>query len=368
MKTHKIKKVVNKIHLWIGLILSIFIFILTYSGLVLIFEKEIKSQNLNITTSLSSPTPSLDALINKVDEWQLGKILSIATHTNNSPIELRVAKDEEDKKGQLVLIDPIKLEVLEQNETLNNFFNFHFKLHRWLLFPTEIGRPIVGIITIGFILLILSGLYLWLPKNKTHFIKSLYIKFNSPFKKLNHDLHNVLGFYSAIFLFILAITGLCWSFEWHRASLSKIIGGQIFEARGQKPKKIIESEEERRGLDELAIIAKINMPQTGTLRITLPTSSDEALVFTKTNEASFSVRGVDRLELNPHTGEIIHFERFQDYSFGKKLASLNKAIHMGDFFGLTSKIFYFFISLIGMGLPITGFFIWYGKLARKANT
>lgn len=365
MKTHQLRKLVNKIHLWIGLTLSLFIFILTYSGLVLIFEKEIKSLSLNSSSSINHPAPSLDGLVNKVDEWQLGKILSIATHTSNTPIELRVAKNEEDKKGQLILIDPVRLEVIKESTALNNFFSFHFKLHRWLLFPTEIGRPIVGVITIGFIFLILSGLYLWIPKNKNHFKKSLYVKLNSPFKKLNYDLHNTLGFYASIFLFILAITGLCWSFEWHRATLSSLVGGQIFEARGQKPKKINESEEERKSLDELAIIAHINMPQAGTLRITLPSSADEALVFSKTNESDFTVRGVDRLELNPHTGEIVHFEKFIDYSFGKKLASLNKAIHMGDFFGLTSKIFYFFISIIGMSLPITGFFIWYGKLVRQ---
>ena len=48
----------------------------------------------------------------------------------------------------------------------DEFFFTMFRMHRWLLFDSAIGRPIVGIATIIFLFLSISGVVLWFPKKK----------------------------------------------------------------------------------------------------------------------------------------------------------------------------------------------------------
>ncbi|WP_335964281.1 PepSY-associated TM helix domain-containing protein [Galbibacter sp. PAP.153] len=96
-----------------------------------------------------------------------------------------------------------------------NFFQFIIDGHRSLWLPYTIGRPIVGICTLIFIILLFTGLIMWWPKkwNKTNLNNSFKVKWNAKFKQLNYDLHNVVGFYALVFSFILAVTGLVWSFD-----------------------------------------------------------------------------------------------------------------------------------------------------------
>src|SRR5690606_27582124 len=44
-------------------------------------------------------------------------------------------------------------------------------------------------------------------------------------KRVNYDLHNVLGFYSLIFALIMALSGLVISFTWARKSIYWLAGG-----------------------------------------------------------------------------------------------------------------------------------------------
>jgi uncharacterized iron-regulated membrane protein len=79
-------------------------------------------------------------------------------------------------------------------------------LHRWLLGGSDsIGKTITGISTLIFLFILITGIILWWPKTKNILLRQLKIKQSAGWKRFNHDLHIVLGFYSAIFLFIFAL-------------------------------------------------------------------------------------------------------------------------------------------------------------------
>jgi uncharacterized iron-regulated membrane protein len=44
---------------------------------------------------------------------------------------------------------------------------------------------------------------------------------------------------------------------------------------------------------------------------------------------------------------------------------MNYDIHIGSIFGLTGRIAMFLAVLIGASLPITGFYIWWGRNNKK---
>ncbi|NGX84494.1 PepSY-associated TM helix domain-containing protein [Aequorivita sp. KMM 9714] len=59
---------------------------------------------------------------------------------------------------------------------------------------------------------------------------------NIKWKRIIHDLHVTLGFYTAIFLVIMSVTGLFWSFQWYWDTESAVLGTEVFGGRGGGPK------------------------------------------------------------------------------------------------------------------------------------
>src|SRR3569833_3187233 len=80
---------------------------------------------------------------------------------------------------------------------------------------------VVGISVLIFLALMITGIILWWPKRKSDRKRSFTIKWGSRWRRVNYDLHNVLGFYATSIAIILAITGLSISFDWVREGLYK---------------------------------------------------------------------------------------------------------------------------------------------------
>ena len=51
----------------------------------------------------------------------------------------------------------------------------------------------------------MTGIFLWFPKKAKNWKQGLKVKWDGNWKRINHDLHNTLAFYSLIALFIMAV-------------------------------------------------------------------------------------------------------------------------------------------------------------------
>lgn len=118
------------------------------------------------------------------------------------------------------------------------FLSVVMKLHRWLMDDSRtVGKLIVGISTLFFIFILISGIGIYWPKRWKK--RNLVIHSNLGNRRLMYDLHSVLGLYAALILLICALTGLAWSFHWYRDLI-----GVIFEVemkRGAPAWKIIKA-------------------------------------------------------------------------------------------------------------------------------
>ncbi|MDN3687470.1 PepSY-associated TM helix domain-containing protein [Cyclobacterium jeungdonense] len=88
----------------------------------------------------------------------------------------------------------------------------------------KLGSFITGTATILFTIEVLTGLIIWVPKKARYWRQRLKIKFKSNWKRINHDLHNTLSFYSALIQFLMGVTGPFWFFHWYREGLQKAWG------------------------------------------------------------------------------------------------------------------------------------------------
>lgn len=348
------KKIIHQLHLWLGLSSSLILFLICLSGTILAFQDEIldwSEPQKYISAPVAKSVFKLEALIRNLELQSGGQVTNVlVSSAPDRSYQFMVKTNPEERRGKKYSVNPYTGEILNNPNEGPGWFFFFFRMHRWLLLDPEVGRPIVGTATLIYAFLLLSGLYLWWPKSRKHLENSLKVKFTKNFKRLNYDLHNTLGFYSMVFLLVMSLTGLCWSFEWYRNLGSNLLGTKIFD-RGGRPSEVIPGEKK---LTLESILTKY--PHSGESMISLPLNRTSPLVL-------IHYRGgiQDKFEIDPYTGALIKELKFSDKTFGEKVASLIKSLHIGDFMGTFSKTIYFITCLIGTTLPISGFFIWFNK-------
>lgn len=367
-----IRTLFNDIHLWLGFISGIVIFLVCLSGTILTYEHEIKelfSEEMVVTPS--GERKSLESLKNSLSNNVKGDITGVTIPSEaNKPYEFKVKTSPKDRRGTTFFVNPYTEEFSKtEKSSVDGFLFAMFKLHRWLLLDTSIGRPIVGIATIIFLILAITGLILWFPRNlKWKYIKAGFkIKTAAKWKRINFDLHNTLGFYACIFIVIMGVTGLCWSFEGYRDGLSKLMGTKVFGNRGQaapSAKNKNTANQNTINFDEALQIANNTLKYSGKTNISFPNKKNPAFSFRKYDDSSWSTVAVDMLTIDKH-GNILNKKLYKDIPTNEKIASAIRPIHTGEIFGGFSKLLYFIACLIATSLPITGTLIWYNKLKKN---
>ena len=369
-KGYTLRKFINDIHLWLGIGSGIIIFLVCLSGTILVFDKEIRAvftEDIQFQES-TLPAKDLDALKASIAAEGLGQLNSITIDGEEEFYTASISTGPEDRRGTAFLVHPQTGEVMAEPESsASEFMMTMFRMHRWLLLDSAIGRPIVGVATIIFILLSISGLVLWFPKKlKWKNLKSGFrIKTKANWKRVNHDLHNTLGFYSLILIIIMCLTGLCWSFEGYRDLASSVLGTKVFNRGGGPAYEALPLEEsEKVSLQEVYQLAQAEFPFEGKISIGLPSEENPVYSIRKYNSSAFSPVIADNLVVD-EAGEIQEKIIFREKPMNEQVASLIKPIHLGEIYGTFSKVIYFIVCLIATSLPITGTIIWLNKLKKK---
>lgn len=251
-----------------------------------------------------------------------------------------------------------------------DFFRFILNGHRALWLPYDIGRPIVGVAVLIFVFLLLSGLVLWWPTKWIKSIrdKSFKIKWSASFKRVNYDMHNVLGFYSMIVLLIISLTGLVWSFGWFSKSLYWVTsGGTPLSDNREAPKSDTTNIKafSVTTVDKVLLNLSKENPQAAGIMVSIPEKPSGAIgafVYKKKN----TYYNMDRYSFDQQTLKEISIKtpfsgKYEEANVPDKIRRMNYDIHVGSVLGLTGKIIAFLASLISASLPITGFLIWWGK-------
>lgn len=370
MSKYTFRKLTNDLHLWMGLGSGIILFLVCLSGTILTFEEEIKGLFLEelVVNNAEKQPQSVQNLKRTLEKE--GTVTSVTIPADKiEPYEFSVKTSPKQRRGTTFFVNPYTGEYRQQAKSpLDGFFMTMFRMHRWLLLDSKIGRPIVGVATIIFLFLALSGLYLWFPKKLRwkNFKSRFKIKFSANWKRINHDLHNTLGFYACIFLVIMTLTGLCWSFEWYRDAGSAVLGAKVFGNRGGGTKfesKVLDNTKVL-SVEEILEVSEFELNYKGTTRLTFLSSSNGVYTISKQKASSLSPVISDKLILD-RDGSVLKKEFFSDKPLNVQIASLIKPIHTGAIYGWLSKTIYFITCLIATSLPITGTLIWWNKLEKK---
>lgn len=372
-------------HLWFGLLSSLVVFILCITGCLYAFKTQITelyNYDLVFVENVGNSKQLPDELIKKL-ESEKKKITAILLpdKPNRSWV---VSYTNQFGDLNTSYYDPYKkMELGVADQSLNRFFEIVLDIHRTLLMG-EVGRQILGVGTLMFLYLMLSGFVLWLPKKLKYLKQNLTIKLNAKFKRLNYDLHNVMGFYAMIFLAFISITGLYITYPWVKNALIVSLGGeslsQINSEQTQENDDAFASlmndmldrqkeksevvEEKLVSINQLLSTTEKLFPKPGIISINYPNSENPRYTVTKIDTDNFLGALLPNELTFDKKGALKTKDIFLEKPLNKQFTSLSKPLHTGEIMGLPSVIFYFIVTFIGCLLPVTGFIIWYQRLVK----
>lgn len=371
------KRIIFWLHLWLGLTSGLIVFIISVTGCIYVFEKEIRS----ITEPYQYVKPEQKPFLPPSQLKSLA--YQYASHGHADTLN-RISRLQYGDKGKaaiasysvkekivsMIYLNPYSGAVLHEKIIEKDFFRIILEGHFYLWLPHQIGQPVVATAVLIFVVMLITGIIMWWPKNlkKANVNKSFKIKWNAKFKRINYDLHNVLGFYVWLVALVIALTGLVWGFKWFsRAVYWVSSGGRVMPERER-----FFSDTSRAayasGIPEDQLWEKMKVEYKsgeGSLMFLFPAKvADVISVIYNPEEGTYykrQMRQFDRFTLKEIEGNGIYSKTFKEASGADKLSRMNYDIHVGAILGLPGKILAFFASFICASLPVTGTLIWLGK-------
>lgn len=364
----------RRIHLYLGLLTGIIIMITCLTGAILVFEQDLQQAiypERYFVKETGTPLTA-DSLVNivalKNPNARINgiKIYTKANRTAEVSIQLKDAQKVTGKnkgKGekQTAFINPYTGQIVTLYNYKKSFFYFSMDVHRWML-SGDTGKMIVGVATLLFLIIIITGIILWWPRNKAILKQRLKFKTDAGFKRMNHDYHVVLGFYSAIFLFVLAFTGLAWSFKWFNQAIYTVTGTKQEKAKPIKSTPTVQGKTTiYYAIQQIEQIEK----EAKYYNISLPGNSTESISVRVLTKNAAHETASDNYTIDAYSGKILAQNKFQDKNLGAKVRSTFKPIHVASIYGWPTKVIGFLVCLFGTFFPASGIIMWWNRTRKK---
>ena len=400
------KKIFRQIHLWLSIPFGLIITVICFSGAALVFENEIMElcrHDFYYGSKVEETPLPAGELAQKVAATLPDSISVTGISISSDPAKAYQVNLSKPRRAS-VYIDQYTGEIKGKYERAP-FFTTMFKLHRWLLDSMKPdggifwGKMIVGVSTLMFVFVLISGIIIWIPRSAKALKNSLKISVNKGWRRFWYDLHIAGGLYTFIFLLVLALTGLTWSFGWYRTGFYKAFGVEMQEKgegrmekeegkkRDMKEKERSEKEgEDRKGRNQRKGETHSLLPSQFSplpspyalwqkvyeqLKVQNP-DYKQITVSNGTANVSFNCfgnqRASDRYSFNPRNGEITEATLYKDLDNSGKIRGWIFSVHVGSWGGMFTRILSFIASLLGATLPLTGYYLWIKKeIARSAR-
>lgn len=365
------KKIFRTAHLWLSLLFGIFICLLCLSGSILVFENEIK-QSLHAELFKATPGEriSYESAAQTIHTtYPKGEIQRIYTPDESSSKGVYTFRLKEKNDQLTVYIDPGTGKILG-TEKSGGFFGFLTEFHQYLLLKDYKGMDIVGYIGILFIVILLTGIYLWWPGHKKISQGFTIRRTNNQYIK-NFDWHRVLGISFIPFLLLVSITGALFPF-----------GQDFLGSLGLKTKVAPSSESlvvhplasGKVSLDQMINAAENSVSGATVTQIRMPKKSKNGkeegieVRLSLPYDPSAASTGNVRVWVNPYNAKIIgKTNAVEDKSFASLYQTWLFPLHTGKFGGLLTQVLYAIGGIVPGILMVTGLVMWRYKAKNKGK-
>ncbi len=401
-------------HFFAGLMVIPFAIVLSLTGAIYLFKAQYENYvdsslaNTSVKSLGDRKFLSYEEIIVRFNAQVPKAIFKKLFLSNANPSLFKLEVDVEGE-SYVYWLDRSSGEILHGVNANDRLMNFSKTLHGELL-SGSIGSIIVEFMAVWMIVLILTGMYLWVSNqsSKASIVTKLKAVFLVSVAKNNKRetwkrLHGVLGIWIGLLVLLLLISGLPWTQVWGGAfkEVQKVMGwdgpGQEwFVSLKSKPGVAAKSIEDGLDLwsvsssDQSQVVLKSNLNHSGLSEITIDQVINKVdslnlrdpiwVLPPKGDDGVWSVRSMTQYRpdrktyhFDKWTGEEIMKIEFADYHPVKRVASYGIALHEGALFGVANQLLGLITAISIIFLSVSGIFIWWirrpkGTFAAPKNS
>ena len=358
------RSVIFWIHLTVGAVAGVVILIMSVTGVALTYEKQViewADRGAWTAPPAASVPPQLppETLLRAAAERSGLNAIAITMRADAAaPATVTL------EGNTALLVDPYTAAVIgEPPAAIRSFFRTMTVWHRYLALEgasRATGKFVTGVANLGFLFLVISGLYLWLPRVWTwvQFRNVLWFRGGLAAKARDFNWHNTIGFWSCVPLAIIVAGVVPISFGWGNTLVYRLAGetppAPIAAAAAARPADARPQTYAGDGLNASWAAAVAAVPAWRTMTSRLATSAAAPIVLTVDEGYGGQPQKRHTMTFDRASGAVVKDETFADLSAGRRARSWLRFAHTGEFYGLTGQTIAGLASAGGVFLVYTG--------------
>lgn len=353
------------LHFAAGVVAALVVVVMALAGATMAFEANIVDAVESGTVVVPPddaeaplpPSKLLDALTSKLPPNAF--VTALTTRANRRAPALVATKD-----GSTWLVDPYRGELLGKSR-VRAFFGAVEDVHRTLGFAffgkSPIGKTLTGWTAVAMAFLALSGPLLWWPRKRANgerrFRRITFFVRSTNSVARNFDWHNVIGIWTAPLLFVVAVTGMCISFDGVKQVVQRTFGSTraVAEAPPASPNF---------DLDAAWSAAARRVPLWSAINARWPARDGKLTLRIRTAEGTRPDEW-NQLTYDVNTGGVTSFSQYETAATGTRILGWARWTHTGQAFGLVGQILAALTAIGAAVLAWTGLALAFRRARRS---
>ncbi|AFL89283.1 putative iron-regulated membrane protein [Terriglobus roseus DSM 18391] len=376
----RLRRAIFQVHLWLGVILTLYSIVIGLSGSVLVFRKEIEDhlygRQLQVQPTVRQVT--LADAVQRIERdrsgWMSVGLRDFQSQDHAAMLLMRLTANPASTNIRYVYFNPYTGQVVLDRMRYDNLLGWMTNLHYYLL-SGRLGLTVSGWMAVGLLLLCVSGVLLWWP-GVSRWMAAVVLHRRSNWKRINWDLHSVVGFWSSAALLGVTFTGVYFAF-------ALPIGGAIVVATGgsiQQAMQYVASPKARPAapgtpllpMDRaVAILNRELSPAPPAQYLQLPTRPGDVYGAISYYPHTIEYTQMRRVAVDPHGGAVLAVADTHQMQFGMHVIQYFHAFHFGTFggagpLGIVVRVVWVFVGLTPAMLAVTGLLMYWNRKLHPA--
>lgn len=380
----RLRRAIFQVHLWAGVVLALYCIVIGLSGAALVYKEQLEQRSL-------PPVPpgprqvTLQEALGQIEAdrpgWRVSGLQEFALDRHAVRALMARTGAAPDANYRAVLFNPNTGAVLRDRMRFSGTLGWLANLHFYLL-SGHTGLLVNGWMCLGLVLLCLSGLVVWWPGQRRA-LHALVLRIHRRphqrslnLKRLNWDLHSVVGFWACAALLAVSWTGLYFCFPAPVRAVTMLIAGdrphiahRVDEA---PPTSSVAGSLPSMTVDRAVAAAQQALPPDAPAGyMSLPLKAGAPYAVTGYYRNSLPYSRLVNLTLDPHTGAVLSRSDTTQMPRGDRIVQYFFTVHFGSFGGkgLLGSLVRAVWVLVGVApalLAVSGLLMWWSRQLRPA--
>jgi uncharacterized iron-regulated membrane protein len=357
-----LRKALFHVHLWAGLLVSLYIVVIAVTGSILVFEDELASTTF--PRGLAAFDPGRTAsVVTVMQNFRVGypeaKVTSITTPSSTIPAyQLRAVN----ARGSAFTLaaDPVTGSLFPQT---SSWLDWVHDLHVYLLLGRQHGEQVNGVGAAILLLLIVTGFPLWW-QGLSRWTRALKISVRSNWRRINYDAHHAIGFWTIAIVFWWSVSGIYFGFY---KQFDAVVGA-ISPIQGMAPPALpspLPSGQQRAPLQAILDAAQAASPQGRLYDLSDPSLSGTVVYAQMDLRAPGDFSHRDIVTIDTTSARVLTVWHYgENRSLADWILWSQYPLHYGTLWGYPVKVAWCLLGLSLAVLSLTGVLMYWNRYLR----